>query len=102
MYFKSRAEAGRKLADKLEDYSKQQCAVIALNNGGVIVGAQIAMRLHANLMILLSDDITLPGERTPLAAMTSSTMTYNSDFSQGQIDEFVSEYHGFIEKERIE
>ncbi|HSX23765.1 MAG TPA: phosphoribosyltransferase family protein [Candidatus Saccharimonadales bacterium] len=101
MYFKNRAEAGRKLAAKLKKYDNVQCAVVALNSGGVIVGAQIAMRIHANLMILTSDNIMLPGEPEPLAVMTPGTFTYNKKLSLGQVDEYVGEYRGMIEEQRI-
>lgn len=102
MYFKSRAEAGRKLAAKLKKYDNQQCVVLALNSGAVVIGAQIAMRLHSSLMILMSDSIILPGENDPLAAITTSTFTYNQQYSSGQIEELASEYHGAIEQQRIE
>lgn len=102
MYFKDRATAGRMLAEKLEKYDNQQCAVVALNSGGVVVGAQIAIRLHASLMVLMSDKIVIPGERDPLAVMTTNTFTYNNALSSGQIDEFASEYRGVIEAQRIE
>jgi putative phosphoribosyl transferase len=102
MYFKNRAEAGRQLAAKLKQYKNSQCAIVALNNGGVLVAAQIAMRLHANLMVLTSDKIILPGESEPLATMTTSTFTFNKKYSQGEIDEFVGEYHGTIEDQRVE
>lgn len=102
MYFKNRADAGRTLATKLKKYNGKQCVVIALNSGAVVVGAQIAMNLHANLLMLISEDITLPGEHRPVAAMTTDTFTFNPEFSACQIDEFVTEYHGFIEGQRIE
>lgn len=102
MYFKNRAEAGQELASKLKKYKNQQCVVIALNSGGVVVGAQIAMNLHANLLMLISEDIMLPGEPNPIASMTTETFTYNPDLSAGEIDEYVGEYHGFIEGQRIE
>lgn len=102
MYFKSRAEAGRLLAEKLKKYDNQQCAVIALNSGAIVVAAQIAMRLHANLMMLISDDIKLPGESDPIAAMTANTFTFNQNLSGGEIDEMMSDYHGYIEEQRVE
>src|SRR5258707_1080790 len=52
MYFKSRADAGRQLAKQLTPFANQNIAVVALNEGGVIVGAQIAIAVHANLMLL--------------------------------------------------
>lgn len=102
MYFKNRAEAGRLLADKLEQYDNQQCVVIAMNSGGILIGAQIAMRLHANLLILDNEAIRLPGEPEPIANMTTHSMTYNSRYSSGQLDEFIGEYHGMIESQRLE
>jgi len=101
MYFNNRAQAGKILADKLGLYGTQNVAVISLNAGGVIVGAQIAMRLHATLSLLLTSDITLPGESTPLAAISSNNIfTYNKMFSVGQIEEMAGDYRSFIEQER--
>jgi putative phosphoribosyl transferase len=102
MYFKSRAEAGRLLANKLKKYNDQHCAVVALTPGSILIGAQIAMRLHASLMLMLSEKINLPGEPDPIAAMTDNTFTYNHMYSAGQLEEFVGDYHGFIEGQRIE
>lgn len=103
MYFKNRAEAGRILAKKLKDYSRENVSVVALSEGGVIVGAQIAMQIHANLMLLLTENIYLPGETDALAAMSSvGTFTYNNMFSAGELEGLTSEYHGFIEQSRLE
>lgn len=102
MYFKNRAEAGRKLASKLSPYKNQNCAIVALSEGGLLVGAQIAMRLHTGLSLLMTEKITLPGEPDPIAAMGSTgTFTYNNLFSVGQLEEFNAEYHGYIEEERL-
>lgn len=91
------------LAKNLEHYSGKQVVVLALSPGAVIVGAQIAMKLHATLALLLTESIYLPGENDPVAAMTSAgTFTYNNMFSPGQLEEYVSEYHHFIEEKRIE
>ena len=103
MYFKSRAEAGRLLADKLEQYKQSNTAVVALSSGAVIVGAQIAMRLHSALAMLMTENITLPGENEPLAAITSdNTFTYNNKFSTGELEEMHAEYLGVIEGQRLE
>lgn len=103
MYFKNRAEAGRKLVKELEKYQGQQVVVLALSPGAVIIGAQIAMKLHANLALLLTENVYLPGETDPIAALSSAgTFTYNNLFSPGQIEEYISEYHHFIEEKRIE
>ncbi len=103
MYFKNRAEAGQVLVEKLEKYQNVNCAVVALTPGAVIIGAQIAIRLHAMLMMLLTENITLPGENTPLAAITpDDTFTYNNKFSTGEIEELHDEFLGFIESQRLE
>lgn len=103
MYFKNRVEAGRKLVKELEKYQGQQVVVLALSPGAVIIGAQIAMKLHANLALLLTENVYLPGETDPIAALSSAgTFTYNNLFSPGQIEEYISEYHHFIEEKRIE
>lgn len=103
MYFTNRAEAGRQIAKKLEGCESSSCAVIALSPGAVLVGAQIAMKLHASLMILMTEQITLPGELEPLAAITSNnTFTYNNKFSAGEIEEMRGDYMGVIEGQRLE
>lgn len=89
------------LASKLDQYKAYNVTVIALNAGGVIVGAQIAMKLHAALNMLLTRDITLPGESSPLAAVSSDNVfTYNKMFSVGQLEEMQGDYRSFIEQER--
>ena len=91
------------LIDKLEKYQNVNCVVVALTPGAVILGAQIAIRLHAMLMMLLTENITLPGENTPLAAVTAdNTFTYNNKFSTGEIEEMHDEFIGFIEAQRLE
>jgi putative phosphoribosyl transferase len=103
MYFKSRAEAGRMLAEKLEQYKESNTTVVALSPGAVIVGAQIAMRLHSALVMLMTENITLPGESEPLAAIASdNTFTYNNKFSTGELEQMHSENLGFIESQRLE
>lgn len=102
MYFKNRAEAGQKLSKMLVKFKKQHCAVIALSPGAVMVGTQIASMLHANLSLLLTENINIPGEPDPIAAVDSeNTFTYNNLFSLGEIEEFRLDYYSFIEQERF-
>lgn len=103
MYFASRLQAGRQLADKLKDkYRYENCAVVALGDGGVMVGAQIASELHCVLTLLLSTEIKLPREPEPIAGITpSGTLAYNSKYSKGEIDELVGEYFGYVEQEKL-
>ncbi len=103
MYFKSRADAGRQLAKQLTNYAKQNIAVVALNEGGVIVGAQIAMAVHANLMLLATTQIQLPREPKSIGGMTiAGTLVYNPDMAEGEREEMMVEYHNYIDQQRME
>lgn len=104
MYFKNRKEAGQKLAELLiPKYATENSVTIAMNNGGVTVGAEIAKRLHCGLTMLLTEPITLPRENDPLAAVDQSGgMTYNSMYSPGELEEYTAEYHNYIEQEKLE
>jgi len=103
MYFKSRVQAGQQLAELLSKYRYENTAIIALGDGGVVVGAQIAMRLHCVLTMLLSEELELPGENDPLAMMNQyGIVTYNRKFSEGEIDELTQEYYQFLEQKKLE
>lgn len=103
MYFKSRAEAGKLLADKLTHYRVENTAVLALSEGAALVGAEIAKRLHTNLLILQTENIFLPGELDAIAGQTAgNTLTYNNMFSPGQLEDYLSEFRQFIDAQRIE
>ena len=70
MYFKSRVHAGQLLASQIaKTYKNEKCAVVALSDGAVMVGAQIAMELHCVLTMLLTDAIQLPHENTAIAGI---------------------------------
>ena len=102
MYFESRAQAGQILAAELiEKYRFEDCAVVALSDGGVIVGEQIAAQLHCVLTMLVTEGIDVPGESTSFGAVSQAgNFTYNSDFSTGEIDEYTSEFHGYLDDQK--
>jgi putative phosphoribosyl transferase len=104
MYFASRMQAGRMLASQLvEKYRYEDCAVIALNDGGVVIGAQIAMQLHSVLTLLMSEEINLPREIEAIGAIAQDgTFTYNQGaYAQAEIEELMAEYYGFMEMEKL-
>jgi putative phosphoribosyl transferase len=103
MYFSSRMQAGRMLANQLKPkYRYENCAVVALNNGGVMVGAQIASELHCILMMLLSEEIKLPQEPVPLAAITQDgSFSFNERYQPSEIEEMMMEYHSVVEQEKV-
>ena len=76
---------GAQLAKK---YRYENCAILALNDGGVMVGAQIAIELHCVLMMLQTSEIRLPMEPDAIAGITESgAMAYNHKYSTGEIEE---------------
>lgn len=103
MYFASRLQAGRMLASQLtKKYRHKNCAVMVLNDGGVMVGAQIAIELHCVLTLLESSEITLPREPDAVAGITAGgAVAYNTRYSQGELDELIGENYGFIEQEKL-
>ncbi|MFO0970881.1 MAG: phosphoribosyltransferase family protein [Candidatus Saccharimonadales bacterium] len=103
MYFASRTEAGKVLAKQLQHYRFEDCVVLALSDGGVVIGAQITARLHCPLMFLLTKNIVLPGERTELGTIDQSGgFTYNDLFSTGELEGLTSEYHGLLDQLKME
>lgn len=104
MYFESREQAGQLLATELvQKYRYENCAVVALSDGGVMVGEQIAAQLHCVLTMLLTEDIEVPGESLTFGNVTQTgNFVYNSEFSTGEIDEYTSEFHGYLEDQKRE
>lgn len=104
MYFENRPLAGQQLAAQMfERYRYENCAVIALSDGGVLVGEQIAATLHCVLTMLLVEDIEVPGESLSFGGVSQSgNFTYNSSFSSGERDEYATEFHGYLEEQKRE
>lgn len=103
MYFTSRIEAGYKLALELTQYRYENTIVVALTDGGVQVGQQIAAQLHCALTMMLIDDIDIPGESATMGTLNQSgRFTYNGMFSAGEIEDYYSEFHGYLEDQKRE
>ena len=104
MYFENREQAGQQLAiELLEKYRYENCAVVALSDGAVLVGEQIASNLHCVLMLLLTEDIAIPGEDMNFGAVSQDgDFTYNGMFSTGEIEEYASEFHGYLDEQKRE
>ena len=102
MYFQNRSEAGRLLARQLAvDLHDQPCAVVALSEGGVVVGAQIAKELQCVLSMLLVEPIELPGEIDPIGTLSENgTFAYNNMYAPGEIEELMMDYRAFVEDEK--
>jgi len=72
MIFADRRDAGRKLADKLEQFKNQPDAIaIGLPRGGVVVAYETARRLNLPLDIIVPRKIGAPGnEELAIGAIT--------------------------------
>lgn len=103
-YFPSRPAAGDLLANELEaKYRYEDCAVVALSDGGVMVGAQIAARLHCVLTMLLTSSIKLQGEFDTLAEIDHlGEVTYNDMYSAGELEAIQSENFNYIEQQKLQ
>lgn len=85
----------------LPDYKDKKCAILALDDGGAMVGIQIAKQLHCVLTLLLGSEIFLPREPDALAGINADgRVTYNPVYSVGEIDEMKDEYFGLIEQQK--
>jgi len=101
MYFSSRIEAGYRLAQELMQYRYENTIVVALSDGAVQVGQQIASALHCSLTLLLTADIQVPGEAQSFGTLNQSgRFTYNGMFSAGEVEEYYSEFHGYLEDQK--
>ncbi len=58
--FENRYDAGRQLAGQLDEYQGQSVVVLAIPNGGVPVGLEVALALEADLDLVISRKIPLP------------------------------------------
>jgi len=58
--FENRYDAGRQLAEKLAAYRNKSLIVLAIPNGGIPVGMQVALALNADLDLVISRKIPIP------------------------------------------
>lgn len=62
MQFRNRKEAGRLLADALEEYRGGDTVIYALPRGGVVLGVEIAKRLQAPLDLVIPRKVGHPNQ----------------------------------------
>jgi putative phosphoribosyl transferase len=103
MYFKDRREAGLQLANALVNYRYENTAILALSDGGVAVGEQLARSLHSTLSLLLIEPIKLPGLGEEEIGLIDEAghFTYNSMISPGALEEYMSEMRVVLEEEKM-
>ena len=104
MYYKDRVDAGNQLAERLvPTYRYEDCAVIALNDGAVMVAEPIAAQLHSVLTMLLIENIEIPGEGLTIGGLSQAgTFTYNGMLSAGEVEGYRQEFFGYFEDKKRE
>jgi putative phosphoribosyl transferase len=82
--FADRNEAGKLLSEKLVDLKGENCLVLAIPRGGVVIGNQIALSLDCKLDVIISKKINPPNhpEYAIGAIMPDGTVHWNQDMSQ--------------------
>ncbi len=86
-YLSSRSQAGILLANELDKLKNQLVAVVALSEGGVLVGAEIARRLHTSLFILATQHAEKNNENAMTALSANGVFSYNTFNSLGELEE---------------
>src|SRR5215203_1786780 len=81
MRFRNRTDAGRELAERLQEYAgRDDVVVLALPRGGVPVGAELARRLGAPLDVFLVRKLGVPGrEELAMGAIASGGVRVVND-----------------------
>jgi len=83
-------------------YRYEDCAIVCLSDGGVMVGAQIAVQLHTILTMLLTAEIDIPMEPEPIGGVSQEgSFAFNNFYFPGEIDELTAEYYQYIEQEKM-
>ncbi len=95
--FSTRIEAGQLLADELKIFSGKKTVVLGIPRGGVIVANEIALRLDADLDVVLTHKLGAPGnEELAVGSVSESGFLY--------INKSVAPYVGaddrYIEREK--
>ncbi|WP_323846061.1 phosphoribosyltransferase [Microbulbifer magnicolonia] len=83
--FENRVEAGRLLAQSLDDYAdRQDVIVLALPRGGVPLGLELVRVLKAPLDLMLVRKLGVPGhEELAMGAIASGVRVLNDDVVRG-------------------
>ncbi len=102
MYFEDRLEAGRELAKRLSRYLDDDVIVASLSESSRGIAKIIARELHGRDTDVISKAISLPGSTSTLGTVDQEGhFTYNRRLSEGEIAEYSSEFHSYIEAEKI-
>jgi len=102
-FFSSRTEAGDKIADRLvERYRYEDVSVVALGDGAVLVGVEIAVRLHCVINMLLSSPEKAALEANESAMFNSFGRTpYNAVYSASDLENVDANKYSHAELQKL-
>lgn len=100
-YYKDRSEAGKLLAEQLEEYFGKNCAVVALSEGAVLVGAEIAKQIHSTLFILTTQHADGEPDGAGTAIGSKGVFSYNTATSLGELEEDADAWRMFTDQRSI-
>lgn len=101
-YYHDRTQAGKLLADELSGLKNTSCAVVALSEGAVLVGAEIAKRIHATLFILTTQSVDDERDNAATAIGSAGVFSFNTGSSLGQLEEDVEAWRFFTNKRNMD
>ena len=101
--FRDRADAGRRLAERLEVFAGRKPVVVGLPRGGVPVAAEIARTLRAQLDIVLVRKVGVP-HRSDLAAgaVGEDGVTVRNDLVLRELGLSWEDFRTQVEREHAE
>jgi putative phosphoribosyl transferase len=102
-FFSNRTEAGDKIADRLEErYRYEDTTIVALGDGAVLVGVEIAVRLHCVINMLLSSPEKAALEANKSAMLNSYGRTpYNAVYSAGDLENVDEDKFSYTELQKL-
>jgi putative phosphoribosyl transferase len=92
-YFRNRIEAGSRLAEELKEFAGDGGVVLAIPRGGVVVGYEIAQRLHLELDVIVprklaqQSELQLVQSRKTEPILDDNLISYlgvNEDYIRGE------------------
>jgi putative phosphoribosyl transferase len=98
--FQDRVDAGEKLVPGLRKFQSEECVVMAIPRGGVVLGEVIAKELHCPLGLVLVRKIGHPNNpEYAVCAVSESGMKCSEEEKSGLEDDWLK---GKVEEERQE
>ncbi len=107
--FENRDDAGRQLATRLSEHKGKSVVVLAIPNGGVPIGLQIARALEADFDVVISRKIPLPlnpeagfgAVADDGSVILNEELVRRAGLTREQIDDLVSKVRGDIRQRSL-